>query len=199
MEEILPEQKAQLKTWAGQRDALLSEISNLRTEKEGLARMNKELAFSYTDTTAEINQVIGRIEELKRKEIELIPLQIKENSRLEAEKSRLESEITNLGKILSILSEQKKSFEHDLAYLAETFGRVDNQVSDLDKIVDHVTKVSSDNKHEIESLVANLKKTLGELIDVNTKNVFETNVVIEKLPQMLVEVRKQNLVRNKII
>ena len=197
--EITPEQREQLKTWAGQRDSLLSEISVLRTSKEGLEKTSKELASSNTNINADINKALGRIEELKKKEAELVTLQSKEISSLQVEKVGLESDVSNLWKIINILNEQKVGIEKDISLLTDTFVRVNNKTSELDKVVDHVTRVSSDNKHEIDSLLEKLKKTLGELIDVNTKNVFETNVVIEKLPQMLVEVRKQSLMRNKVI
>lgn len=196
--EITPEQKEQLSTWADQRDALLFEISGLRTEKEKLEAKNIDLASSYTKINDEMNQVTGRIAELEKKEKELADLKSKEVTSLESEKSRLNSEIINFKNIISILVEQKNSIEHDVVVLTEVFNKVNDRVSDLDKIVDHVTRVSSDNKHEINELTTNLKKTLDELIDVNTKNVFETNVVIDKLPKMLVEAQKKGLIRHKI-
>ena len=199
MQEITPEQKEQLKTWAGQRDALLSEISALRDEKEGLEQKNREVADSNTEITASINKVIGRIEELEKKEKDLVTRQLIELSRIQVEKAGVESDIENLSKIVGILNSQKKDIEDDIVSLTDVFKKIDGQVSDLNKIVDHVTRVSSDNVVVFDTLMANLKKTLGELIDVNTKNVFETNVVIEKLPQMLVEARKQSLTRNKIL
>lgn len=194
-----PEQNEQLKTWAGQRDALLLEISNLRIEKERLEKANVEVANSNTDIISQVNKITGRIEELNKKEAELVTLQSKEISSLQIEKVGLESDVSNLWKIINLLSQQKETIQKDISSLTDTFVRVNNQVFDLDKIVDHVTRISTDNVTVFESLMSNLKKTLGELIDVNTKNVFETNVVIEKLPQMLVEVRKQHLMRNKII
>lgn len=196
--EITPEQKEQLSTWADQRDALLFEISGLRTEKEKLEAKNIDLASSYTKINDEMNQVTGRIAELEKKEKELADLKSKEVTSLESEKSRLNSEIINFKNIISILVEQKKSIEHDVVVLTEVFNKVNDRVSDLDKIVDHVTRVSSDNKHEIDELTINLKKTINELIDVNTKNVFETNVVIDKLPKMLVEAQRKGLIRHKI-
>ena len=199
MNEITPEQKEQLKTWAGQRDALLLEISSLRTVKEGLEKTNKELAISNTDITTEINKMLGRIEELKKKEAELVTLQSKELSVIQVNKNTLESDIEKLSKMIIALAVQKRDLERDISFLTDTFQKVEGKVSELDKVVDHVTRVSSENEEVFNTLMANLKKTLGELIDVNTKNVFETNVVIEKLPQMLVEVRKQGLMRNKIL
>ena len=46
MDPLTPEQKEQLKTWVGQRDSILSEISILKNEKDILTKKNKELAVS---------------------------------------------------------------------------------------------------------------------------------------------------------
>lgn len=198
MEEITPVQREQLKTWAGQRDALLSEISTLRTEKEVLEKTNKELANSATEITATLNQVLGRIMELKKKEEELVTLKSNELAGLESDKVRLESDIVNLGKVIEILSKQKTYLEHDIECSTEVLKKVDGQVSDLEKIVDHVTRVSADNKHEVESLANILKKTLGEMITVCGDNVVKTRGVLSELPQLLVEIRRIGLERTVI-
>jgi len=54
MEEITVEQKGQLKTWSGQRDVLLSEISILRDEKSKLEKTNREITNSLTDVADRI-------------------------------------------------------------------------------------------------------------------------------------------------
>ena len=65
-------------------------------------------------------------------------------------------------------------------------------------LVDHVVRVSKNNVTLVEDLVSKLAKSLEEIVAVNKKNVFETNVVIEKLPAMLVEAQKHGLIKNKI-
>lgn len=199
MNEITPEQKAQLSTWAGQRDTLLSEISSLRTEKEGLEKKNKEMSSSFARMNDEMNQVIGRIDELKRKELELVTLHSEEVSLLKGTKDGLKNDIQNLLNVINKLFEEKKNIETSISQSVDTFKKIDGQAGLMDKIVDHVGRVNSHNKNEVETLLSTLKKTVNELIDVSAKNVFETNLVIEKLPQMLVEVRKQKLMRNKLI
>jgi len=196
--EVTPEQKEQLATWASQRDLALLEISNLQATKEKLEKSNKEMAASYSDMEARMNQVIGRIEELNKKEAELPLLVSKEVAKLESRKNGLETEITNLTKLVEVLSIQKTSLEDDVATAMDNFLVVKEQTFLLRDIVDHVKTVSGNNERDITNIVSNLKTSLEEIVEVNKKNVFETNVVIEKLPRMLVEVQKHGLIKNKI-
>lgn len=197
-EELPPEQKSFLKTWSGMRDSILLEISNLRTQKEKLEKEVNNLAGSYTDIETMSNQVLGRIAELKIKEAE-IPLSIsKDIASLQSHKSVLESEITNLTKTVNVLSKQKASLEKDVSSALSNFNLLKSEALVLNKIVDHVTVVSSENTKKIDTLVENLAKSLEEIIAVNRKNVLETNVVIDKLPRMLMEAQKRGLIKNKI-
>ena len=191
------EQKEKLLTWSGQRDALLLEISNLRTLQEKLQITNKELAASNTDIVAQMNLVKGRIEELKIKETE-IPLVIsKEVASLQSQKSTLESEIPLFNKLIESLANRKTALETDVDSMLAIFDVVRGEAFLLDKVVDRVTQVSADNTAKIDMLVNNLATSLEEIIEVNRKNVFETNVVIEKLPAMLMEAQKHGLIKHR--
>jgi chromosome segregation ATPase len=196
--ETTPEQKANLETWAGQRDALLSEISSLQNQKEKLEEVVKNAAASYTDIETSCNQVLGRIVELNRKEAELPLLISKEVASLQSQKTVLESEITNLTKLVGVLKEQKESLEKDVSLAISNFDILKSEAMVLDKIIDHVTAVSEKNSHEITNIVSDLKISLKDLIDINQKNVTETNQVLDKLPRMLVELQKTKLIKNKI-
>jgi len=196
--EMTSEQAEKLETWAGQRDALLLEISNLRKTEEGLQKTNKELAAGNTDIQTRMDVIKGRIEELKIKEAELPPLMLKEVAFLESKKLTLESEIMTLGKLLEVLTTQKVSLESDVSSALATFDVVKGEALLLDKIVNHVTTVSKGNSDKIELLVSNLAKSLEEIIEVNKKNVLETNIVVDKVPAMLIELQKNKLIRTKI-
>ena len=198
MEEITPEQKAYLATFAGRRDAALLEISTLQIAKEKLEKENKEIAISYSDTEARMNKVLGRIEELTKKEAELPLLIARDIVSLESRKTCLATEVTSLTKMIDVLTVQKASLEKDVSSALEVFNTVKSETLLLDKVVDHVTKVSLDNARDINMIVTDLKKSLEEIVAVNKKNVFETNLVIEKLPAMLVEAQKHGLIKNKI-
>jgi chromosome segregation ATPase len=196
--DISPEQKAHLETWAGQRDLLLSEISSLQTQKESLIKDVQEIAASYTDIETRATQYVGRIEELSKKEKELIPLMTREVSDLKVTKSILETEITNLNKEISALIEQKASLEKDVSSAIANFDILKSEAMVLDKIVDHVTVVSDENSRKINELVTDLSKSLEEMVAVNKKNVFETNLVLDKLPKMIMEAQRHGLIKNKI-
>jgi len=195
MNEFTKEQQTQLKTWAEQRDELLLEIQNLRTEKEKLEITNKDWAVSSTDIESRMLVIQGRIDELKIKESELPEVISKEVAFLESKKSTLESEITILGKLIDVLTPQKASLESDIEKALATFEVVKGETLLLDKVVGQVTQVSKSNTDKINLLVSDLAASLEEIIAVNRKNVFETNVVLEKLPAMLMELQKRGLIK----
>jgi len=198
MDGFTKEQKVQLKTWAEQRDAFLSEISHLKNEKEKLQITNKELASSSSDIEARMNEIRGRIDELKIKESELPKVISKEVAFLDSKKSILESEITNLGKLANVLIIQKVSLEVDIEKALSTFDVLKGEALLLDKVVDRVTQVSKGNSDKINLLDSDLAKSLEEIIEVNKKNVFETNIVIDKVPKMIMEAQRHGLISNKI-
>lgn len=197
MEEITPEQKAYLATFAGQRDAALLEISTLQVAKEKLELANKNLAVSSTEIQNDINQKIGRLAELDKLEREYDDIVSGSLTKHLVEKTRLESEVINLQKIISILTPQKESLGKDISLLTETYNTMENRVGVLNKVIAHVTKVSEDNINKIDSVVVNLKKGLEEIVEVNKKNVAATNQVLTELPRMLVELQKHGLIKNK--
>ena len=197
-EQLTPEQKENLKTWAEQRDVLLSEISILKTENEKLQSSNKDLAESNSDLENRMNVVRGRIEELKIKENEFIAMMSKNATVFQSDKTSLETEITWLKQMIEVLTTQKTSLETDVSFALGTLSVVKDEVSLLDKIVEKVTTVSSDNTFKINTLVNDLATNLADIISVNKKNVAETNIVIDKLPKMIMEAQKHGLIKNKI-
>lgn len=196
-EEFTKEQKGQLTNWVIQRDSLLNEISNLRNTESNIRRVNKELANSNSDIEYRMNVIQGRIEELNIKEADLSKVISKEVAELKTKKSTLEAEINNLSKLLNVLTPQKTSLESDIEKALTTFEAIKGESLLLNKVVDKVTVVSKTNSDKIDLLVSNLAKSLEEIIKVNKKNVFETNVVIEKLPVILMELQKHGLIKNR--
>ena len=198
MDEFTKDQKNSLKTWAEQRDEVLLEIETSRVTNEKLQVVNKELADSNTDIEARMNVIIGRIEELKIKESELPKVISKEVALLESKKTTLESEVILLGKMIEILKPQKDSLEVSIEKALATFETVKEETLLLDKVVDRVTQVSKNNSEKINLLVSDLETSLIEIIEVNRKNVLETNIVIDKVPKMIMECQKHGLISNKI-
>lgn len=194
---ITAEQKEQLKTWAGQRDAILLEISGLRDEKKDLQTMNGGLALSCTDIENRMNEVKGRIEELKQKEVELLSLVSKEVASLQSQKSTLEAEIPLLKQVIEALTSQKTLLDFDVALALSQFNSLKDQALLLEKLVAQTNEVGKNNSEKVNLLLSDLAKSLEEIVSVNKKNVFETNVVIEKLPAMMMELQKRGLIKNK--
>ena len=58
---LTPEQTKQLASWVGQRDLILVDIGNKKTEQENLTKTNSELAVSNTEIQNKIQQSDGRL------------------------------------------------------------------------------------------------------------------------------------------
>ena len=192
--EINPEQKAHLNSWAGQRDAILLEISGLKTDKADLQKVNIELLNSNKDVEDRMNVVKGRIEELQIKEKELPEKILKEIASLQSQKSTLEAEIPLLKGTIKILSEHKDSLEKEVASELKTFESIKGNALSLEKDVSHVTEVSEANEKRITSISENLIENLEKIVEVNKKNVEETNYVLDKLPKMMVDLQRRGLI-----
>ena len=189
-QELTKEQKDQLVTWSGQRDAMLSEISNLELAREKIKEGNKGLTASYTDIHNEMNVIKGRIIELKKKEAELPLLISKEVAKLQASKTILESETTHLKGMIVVLNNQKASIEKDVLFELSALKNLKEGTLDIEKIIGSVTKVGEVSVRNMEALVSGVSVSLERLVEINNENVSKTNIVLEKLPGMLMEVQK---------
>ena len=196
--ELTPEQKANLDTWAGQRDSLLKEISILRTENERLTSSNKSLADSNSDIQTQIHQAIGRMAELDKQEKDYENIVSSELTTALISKTRLESEITQLDKQVGILEFQKNSVTDQIKTLNEVYDRLFKQANVLDKIVDHVVRISKDNENQIDGMVSNLKESLQKVIDINEKHVSDTIMITDQLPKLFFDLQRQSLETHKI-
>jgi predicted double-glycine peptidase len=198
MEPLTPEQNNQIANWVVQRDAILLEISGLKTEQERLSKANKEIASSNVDIEQRIQQSIGRVSVMEEVEQVLGKKTNDEISDALIQKTSLESEIEGLKKVLNELTPQKNKLLKDIYLLTEVYNTVNDRVGVLDKVVDHVTKVSEQNKVVIDQMIESIKKSSQDIIDVNEKNVKEANVILDKLPRMIVELQKTKLIRTNL-
>ena len=196
--EITPEQKAYLETWAGKRDILSSEVSNLQTQKEKLESDVRNLSDSYSDIETRANQIVGRIEELYKKEKEAQDMTFKEVVSLRIEKSSLQVEILEASKVVVDLKSKKEELQTEISFLANTLRIMNDRVGSLDKIIGDTTAINANNVAVIEGLVSAVKSGLQSVIDINTEVVKKTNSVITELPKVFLEVQRKSLER-KII
>ena len=188
----------QLNSFAAQRDALLLEVSTLKTEQEGLTKKNKELAVSNTEIEQRVNQAIGRIKELQDREADLLASISKEVSLLQNEKNLLEVTVSTLKKEVEALSAQEEKLKVSLSCMTDIFDKIQGRSEVLDKVVNYVIGVNEKNVKVIDTMVEGLKTKVNELIDISDKNIEKTNNVITELPKVFVEVQRQSLERNII-
>ena len=188
--EITPEQRNQLLSWAEQRDTLLLELSQLRTEKADLTTKNRELSESNTDLETRANQVIGRIEELDKKEAEQEGIVSSDIAAIKIEKAALEGDAANLRREIITLQTSKNLLTESIASATDIYEKVFNRAKVLDEVVDHVTRVSGQNIRDIEMLLGSVKGSIQEVIDVNAENVEKTNRVIVELPRIFFDVQR---------
>lgn len=96
MENITLEQQNQLKSWASERDAILSDISMARSEHDLIVKANRMLTESNTEISQSILRSEGRMLELDKKEREYTEIVSSEIADLGKKKTLLETEVTSL-------------------------------------------------------------------------------------------------------
>jgi len=193
--EISPEQNAQLSAWVVQRDALLLEISALRTESEKLSKANTEIAESSKGIETRINQSEGRLIELDKKEKELFNKVSIDIDFLTSEKSAIENKIEGLRKEIEVLDDEKNLIIDSIATSTDIYEKVFNRAEVLDKVVDHVTRVSEQNLKDTELLIQILKESVQSVVDINTENVTKAQIIINELPRVFFELQKPPVIK----
>jgi chromosome segregation ATPase len=192
-----PEQTKQLASWVSQRDLILVDISNLRTEQEKLTKTNLELAGSNTEIQNKIQQSVGRLQELYDREKDVVKNVSVELSGLRVEKTQLETKIEDLSKEIGFLTTHKNDLVELTDKLLTAHDVVTHNALSIDKVAGDAVKVNSDNVREIERLLATMKEELKKTIDVNEQNVSKTNVVINDLPRIIFDLQKDIAERKK--
>jgi methyl-accepting chemotaxis protein len=188
--EIIPEQKQQLNSWALQRDNLLGDLAVKQIENDRLTTANKELAASLTKIQEEINQSIGRLDEMTKKEAEFEYLTNVKNAELSSTKTMLETKIEDFQKEIDIFVSNKKVLAETIDTLVDVHDSVFERINDLDKNIEEARRISSENLVETNNLLIALKGEFKKLIDVNAENVEKTNVVINQLPRIIFDLQK---------
>lgn len=194
---ITPEQNEQLKTWASERDAVLSEIAVLKDQREKLIKANQEVAQSYTEIITKIQQSIGRMEELDLKEKDWELIMSNEVADLRVEKTKLETILTDLKTQVAVYESKKETLVKDIELLLVLYDQHYGHAQNLDKVIDRVVRISQENMDKLNIFVKGLEPEVQKLFNLVDENVAKTNLVIDKLPRMVVELQKHGLT-NKI-
>lgn len=196
--EITPEQATKLKTWASERDSILFEIAKLKEEKEKITKDIIELSQSKTEIQNDIVKSEGRMEELDKKEKlyeEIVSIEI---PKLEVQKTKLETEVMSFQKEVSYLDLKKDGLVKDIDFLIKTQKDVFERTGVLEKVVEHVTKISSSNIKELDEAVAILKKKVDEILKLSTEDIDAHNRILGEIPKLFVELQRKSLIREKI-
>ncbi len=197
-QKLTPEQEKQLVSWVSQRDLILLDIANKKTESEKLTITNKNLASSNTEISDRIQQSIGRLEELEKKEKERALLMVPEIADLSSEKSVLQTQVSSLKSEISTLSETKKKLHEDILYISKVYEAVCSRASNLDRIVSETVKLNSDNAFGIKNILVEAGAELQKMIDKGSENVAVTNKLISEIPKIIVDLHRDVLERKKI-
>lgn len=197
MQDLTPEQKEQLETWAGQRDSLLSEISNLITQKEILIKKNKDISDSSSEIETRMNQNIGRIEELSKKEKEITDMITIDSAKRLNDKTKLESEIANYTKLVNTKKEEYDFVSKSLNDIKDTFKVLSQRVGVLDQVVDTVTRISSKNIEDVNTFfgsfkenIESLNKTVSDISEKSIKNSDDVNSIVSDTKEVLSDIKK---------
>lgn len=188
-----------MESWASKRDILLEEISVLTSKKEEMEKENIYLGVSSKDIQSQIDQSIGRLSEIKKQEKEFENKISKEVSDLKIEKATLDFELPILRKENEKLKLEEKEIISNLSTLTDVQEKVFNRTSLLNEIIEKVTEVSKKNISDIDTFVENLKKSIQDLIKANENNIEKTNIVIDRLPKVLFELRRPQVIRKSFL
>ena len=195
---ITPEQEAQLKTWASERDAVLSEISTLTDQRDKLIKYNQEASASYTEIITKIQQSIGRMEELDLKEKDWETIMSNEVADFRVERTKLEVQLIDLKKEVAIYESKKETLVKDIELLLVMYDQHYGHAQNLDKVIDRVVRISQENMDKLNIFVKGLEPEVQKLFDLVETNVGKTNYVINELPQIYFDLKRKSLTREKI-
>lgn len=153
-------QKAQIATWAEQRDSILREISVNSSDNEILVKQNKALAESNTDLMERNLRIEGSITSMTKIENDRVLVESKELSKTLLAKKQAEGELAVIRKEVELLTSQKGDLKGDIAILLDTHDRVYKRSSVLDKVVERVTRLNEENITKVNIFVSELQKAI---------------------------------------
>lgn len=196
--EYTTEQKSQLKTWAEERDLILSEISVNREKNEKLKKENIELSTSNTEISEQISfarGVLSVTEELEERTKNSIS---KDVSELKEKKAELEVIIHTSLVEIDELNKQKKDLKNDIDIISDIYKNIFSKLSGIESSIGDSSLKNSENIRKIEELFNLIKTKSEEIVSISTQNIEKHNVVLEKIPELFVELRRKSLEREEI-
>ncbi len=187
-----------LKSWVSQRDALLTEISNKKCEKDKLNEECINLSDSSTEITTKIIESRGRLDELTKKEEEFSKVIKTDTAYLILEKTDLQTKNEGLKIENKLLEEKKNGLLQDVANITGFHDHIFEKVNNLEGIVSKTIAISTDNAKEIESVLRSAGAELKKVVDIGEANVNKTNKLVLEIPKIIVDLHRDIIERRKI-
>ena len=169
MNELNIQEKTQLETFSAQRDALLFEISGLKSERDILQKKNIEVAISSGEIEKRINQNIGRLKEMDEKEKEFANKVSDDIFILSNKKTKLESQVSSYERLIEVLKSKHELLSKSIKDSSEVYKIVFDRTGALGQVIDHVTRVSTQNlndSNEMEEKIRKWKRLYKEIFKV---------------------------------
>jgi len=195
MNDFTPEQNNQIKTWVSERDSLTSEIASKREENESLKKSNSALAESNTELSNKILFAEGLYKELQKREKILITQTNLDLSKLESEKTRLETTVKSLEKEIEHLNVIKNNIIETTNFATATYETVLKKSKTIDSIFAKATEVNDENVAKMNNLMIELGNSVQKLYDTNEANVDKANYYINELSKIFFVVQKKSPIK----
>jgi len=156
--QLSPEQNQQLRTWAEQRDTALAEVALARTDLENVTKINQALSASNSDLQNRANTLVDSIAEMVKEKAQLTQDLNIFRAGVQNKKNELESEFSGIEREVKLLMAQRDLLIEDIKTMTDMHDRVFKRVNVLDKVVDHVVRISDKNIETLNAFISNLKK-----------------------------------------
>lgn len=195
MNDFTPEQNNQIKTWASERDSLISEIASKREENESLKKSNSNLCISNTELSERLLVSEGRLKELASREKDISNLTSLEVADLEKIKTRLETEVFSLKKDIENLNNVKNQIIETTDFATRTYEGVFERVQTLDGLFSHATQVNDENIVKMNNLMIEMTNSVQKLYDTNEANIEKANYYINELSKIFFIAQKTSPIK----
>lgn len=157
------DQENTLKSWAEERDKLMSELAPLRAKHEEIVKKLKLSSENHSDIEKAIIDKNARLETIEKFEKHRVSTIANELSDKIVEKTKIENEIKSLTRDIAILKSHKEDLANTISILLPVIDRVKSQTDSLLKTLDNVIGINKSNTADVNIMVSNLKKFLSEI------------------------------------
>lgn len=190
MDNLTPQQKQMLQTWAEKRDSLIRDIGTYQTELDTIKSDVKTQGLALADLHTQIAEVKGRLAEIIALEdrhrnsvsIEVSDLEVRK-SRLQAECSGIEIELREKSNVMAVVLVSTKE-------LQSIHTTMQDQVKIIESITSHIIETNKLYTTDMKATISEIKIISDQVIEKAETNISQTNIILEKLPKYIFELQK---------